>query len=998
MKRYSVVVFLILSLGFIIGQTQPAKSLHRNPPRTWALTNATVHTEPGKSIIDGTIIIRNGVIQAVGRNLKIPNQATALRMDGKHIYAGFINGLVDVSSKADSGSLELHWNTNMRAHLKASDIFKGKKKDLDEMRSLGFTTAHITPRGGIFQGNSALIQLNENPKVLSSNLAEVVEFKSGGWGAKEYPTSLLGAIAFIRQGLYDAKWYDRAQSILAKHPEGNEQIKVDKSLNSLSKSINNKHPFIFRTSNELYINRASNIAQEFDLNLWLKGNGYEYRRIDDLPEVFMVIPVDFPAKPKVSNPHNALQYSTKQLKHWDMAPDNLSRLAESGFEFALTTDGLKRKRDFKKNISKAVQRGLSKTDALASLTTIPAKAFGESKRLGRIAPGYIANLVVTDESYFNRKSIINSVWIEGDQFVINPEPIVEAQGKWTVKEREKSWELEISEQNLIYTASAKKDGESFSIYNLSIDQDRISFVIKDSLMANMGAVRFLGNIEKSSMNGVVVYPDNNRSQWSANLNARMKKDIVNSSSDNASNLEVFYPEGAYGIDDGIPNPKTVLIDDATIWTSGPKGILKGYDILFQNGKIKDIAKNIYLTDQNAVIIDGKGKHVTPGLIDAHSHMAGESINEGFQNVTAEVRMRDVIDPNDIAMYRALAGGLTTINLLHGSANPIGGQNVVMKLRWGSFSNDLIFKEAPQGIKFALGENVKRKRSYGRYPETRMGVEQVIRDAFVAARDYEKLWNTYNKDAKLQRTKIPPRRDLELDAMVEIMKGDRLVHSHSYRQDEILMLTRIAEDFGFTIGTFQHVLEGYKVAERLKEHGAGASTFSDWWAYKYEVIDAIPFNGTLMADVGVNVSFNSDSDELARRMNLEAAKAVKYGGISEEKALEFVTINPAIQLGIENKVGSLEIGKDADFAIWSGHPLSNYSICEQTWIEGKQYFSLEQDKFFRARDKKLRNDIIQKILTSNETGTHIMKPDSEEANHFHSCKTEGSHSHEHGGAH
>ena len=235
-------------------------------------------------------------------------------------------------------------------------------------------------------------------------------------------------------------------------------------------------------------------------------------------------------------------------------------------------------------------------------------------------------------------------------------------------------------------------------------------------------------------------------------------------------------------------------------------------------------------------------------------------------------------------------------------------------------------------------------------------------------------------------------------MVEIMKGDRLVHSHSYRQDEILMLTRIAEDFGFTIGTFQHVLEGYKVAERLKEHGAGASTFSDWWAYKYEVIDAIPFNGTLMADVGVNVSFNSDSDELARRMNLEAAKAVKYGGISEEKALEFVTINPAIQLGIENKVGSLEIGKDADFAIWSGHPLSNYSICEQTWIEGKQYFSLEQDKFFRARDKKLRNDIIQKILISNETGTHIMKPDSEEANHFHSCKTEGSHSHEHGGAH
>ena len=385
-----------------------------------------------------------------------------------------------------------------------------------------------------------------------------------------------------------------------------------------------------------------------------------------------------------------------------------------------------------------------------------------------------------------------------------------------------------------------------------------------------------------------------------------------------------------------------------------------------------------------MIIDGKGKHVTPGLIDAHSHMAGESINEGFENVTAGVRMRDVIDPNDVAMYRALAGGLTTINLLHGSANPIGGQNVVMKLRWGSFSNDLIFKEAPQGIKFALGENVKRKRSYGRYPETRMGVEQVIRDAFRAAQDYKKAWDTYNKDVKLQRSSIPPRRNLEMDALVEIMDGKRLLHSHSYRQDEILMLTRIAEDFGFTIATFQHVLEGYKVAERLAEHGAGASTFSDWWAYKYEVVDAIGFNGTLMHNAGVNVSFNSDSDELARRMNLEAAKAVKYGGLDEAEALKFVTINPAKQLKIDKYVGSLEVGKDADFAIWSGHPLSTYSICEQTWLDGKQYFSLENDKYLRERDGKVRNDLIQKILKAPDNGGKKMKAKGRQGNRFHSC--------------
>ena len=350
------------------------------------------------------------------------------------------------------------------------------------------------------------------------------------------------------------------------------------------------------------------------------------------------------------------------------------------------------------------------------------------------------------------------------------------------------------------------------------------------------------------------------------------------------------------------------------------------------------------------------------------------------------------------MYRALAGGLTTINLLHGSANPIGGQSVVMKLRWGSFSNDLIFNEASQAIKFALGENVKRKRSYGRYPETRMGVEQVIRDAFSAARDYNKLWNTYNKDAKLQRTKLPPRRDLELDALVEILNGKRIVHAHSYRQDEILMLTRIAEDFGFTMGTFQHVLEGYKVAERLVEHGASASTFSDWWAYKFEVIDAIPFNGTLMANVGVNVSFNSDSDELARRMNLEAAKAVKYGGLSEEEALRMVTINPAKQLKIDKYVGSLEIGKDADFVLWSGHPLSNYTVCEETWLDGKQYFSQKKDMYYRERDQKLRNDLIQKILVSSESGSSIIIPDSEEANKYHTCNNDHDHNHNHEGGH
>ena len=602
----------------------------------------------------------------------------------------------------------------------------------------------------------------------------------------------------------------------------------------------------------------------------------------------MIVPLDFPAKPEVADPHNALQYSTEQLKHWDLAPDNAAKLASAGFQFALTSDGLKNKLDFRKNLSRAIQRGLSEADALAALTTHPAKEMGQSKRLGKVAPGYIGNLVITDGSYFDSKTKVNAVWIDGNEYEVAPDPMVDASGDWTLKEGNNTWTLSIKAGG----GTLKVDDKSMKLSNYKLDQDRLSFSVEADTVLQKGVTRFKGTIVGKKAAGQVAYADGSTRLWSANFDSALEKnDEKKQKTEQASDLSLVFPEGAYGLDSSVPSPKTILVNDATIWTSGPKGVLKEWDILFQDGKVKKIAKNISLPRGKALIIDGKGKHVTPGLIDAHSHMAGESINEGFENVTAEVRMRDVIDPNDVAMYRALAGGITTINLLHGSANPIGGQNVVMKLRWGSFSNDLIFKEAPQGIKFALGENVKRKRSYGRYPETRMGVEQVIRDAFRAAQDYKKAWDTYNKDVKLQRSSIPPRRNLEMDALVEIMEGKRLLHSHSYRQDEILMLTRIAEDFGFTIATFQHVLEGYKVAERLAEHGAGASTFSDWWAYKYEVVDAIGFNGTLMHNAGVNVSFNSDSDELARRMNLEAAKAVKYGGLDEAEALKFVTINP-----------------------------------------------------------------------------------------------------------
>ena len=350
----------------------------------------------------------------------------------------------------------------------------------------------------------------------------------------------------------------------------------------------------------------------------------------------------------------------------------------------------------------------------------------------------------------------------------------------------------------------------------------------------------------------------------------------------------------------------------------------------------------------------------------HSHTGLTDINEGGQSCSAEVRVSDAMDHTDISWYRQLAGGITTVNQLHGSANAIGGQNQVAKPRWGApLPSDFFFEGAPDGIKFALGENPKRGNSYGgnatnRYPQTRMGVEALIRDRFTAAREY-----AATMERSADANAAPPRRDLELEALAQILSGERLVHCHSYRADEILMLCNVARDFGFKIGTFQHALEAYKVAAEVREAAIGASAFSDWWAYKVEVQDAIPYAGAIMHDVGVVVSFNSDSDELARRMNIEAAKAVRYGNLDPAEALKFVTLNPAIQLGIADRVGSLESGKDADFVVWSGDPLSTFSRPEATYVDGRRYFSLEDDAEMRARNESERRRIIQRILADSK---------------------------------
>jgi imidazolonepropionase-like amidohydrolase len=390
-----------------------------------------------------------------------------------------------------------------------------------------------------------------------------------------------------------------------------------------------------------------------------------------------------------------------------------------------------------------------------------------------------------------------------------------------------------------------------------------------------------------------------------------------------------------------------LIRNATVLTV-TRGTLTNADVLIRNGKIAAIGPNLK-ADSAAKVIDATGKFVLPGIVDCHSHSMLDTINEGTLSVTSMAHTRDVLNPNDIDLYRALAGGVTSLNLLHGSANAIGGLNTVVKIKYGRPLEEFIFPGAMPGIKFALGENPKRSNSTPqpgqtrRYPATRMGVEETIREAFTRARDYKKTWDEYRADvSRGKKNLVVPRRDLQLEPLVEVLEGKRYVHSHCYRADEILMLINLANDFGFKIKTFQHTLEGYKVAKEIAQHGAGASIFADNWAYKIEAYDSIPYNAAIMTRAGVVVSMNSDSDERARRLNIEAAKAMRYGDLTEEEALKLVTWNPAVQLGIQQRVGSLEVGKDADLAIWNGHPLSVYARVETTFVDGEIFFDRQED--------------------------------------------------------
>jgi imidazolonepropionase-like amidohydrolase len=580
---------------------------------------------------------------------------------------------------------------------------------------------------------------------------------------------------------------------------------------------------------------------------------------------------------------------------------------------------------------------LNETNALAALTTVPAKMCGVDKLLGTIEPGKLANLtVVTGNGYFNPEAKVREVWIEGRIYSPAPEDPKSSKPEVTIPAKPAAPEEGAPKPPKEPPATPARPGEIVTVPDEKTPGPKQTVV---------SAEKKPGTTDETA-------PNAEEKAKQAKLRELQKTRVAHNPMEDRQPL--------------LEAPD-LLIRNATIWTCGEKGILTNASLLVNHGRIQTVGSFKGEPGPDTAVIDGTGLHVTPGLIDCHSHTAIlGAVNESSLPSTAMVRIRDVVNSETEHIYEQLAGGLTTANLLHGSANPIGGQNCVIKLRNGAGPDELIFENAPAGIKFALGENVKQsnwgEKFVTRFPQTRMGVRTFIANRFTAAKEYLAEQEKFRSSGG-----VAPRRDLELEAIGEIIEGKRLIHCHSYRQDEILMLIRLMESFKVRIATFQHVLEGYKVADEIAAHGAGGSTFSDWWAYKFEVYDAIPYNGSLMRDRGVVVSFNSDSSELARRLYLEAAKANKYGGTPEAEALKFVTINPARQLRIDKWVGSLEPGKDADLAIWSHSPLDTRTVCLQTWVDGKKYFdrALESDRV--AKLAKERNDLIERAKKISKTG-------------------------------
>jgi imidazolonepropionase-like amidohydrolase len=886
------------ALAFLLVSVSSAADLR---PRVFAVREARVVIEPGKVMPQATVVIRDGLIEAVGPEVKPPADALVIDGKGLTVYPGFLDamsnwGFDPALRRSEIGAPAVEDFASEALAATKPDNRKGMtpefavstalrtEEQADAWRRAGFTAHLIAPDGGFFTGQSALVSLSGLPPreaVLRAPLAMHLSFRSVP--GNDYPRVLMGNVAHVRQTLLDAGHYQRMWDAYEKVGRAGKRPPLDPSLAELVQVLNRKLPVIFEADTKDEIHRALDFAEEFKLRPIIYGGAQAWKVAARLKQqhVPVVLRLNFEEQPRprfgrraalpiVGPPQpptppepepdipQRLKDERKRLTKEEI--HNAAVLCEQGILFAISTQGQsgdKPADKFRENLRKAIGEGLSADAALKALTIDAARILGVEKQLGTIEKGKAAHLFITSGDFHEEKTQVRYVFADGVRFVY------EADKKPGEKKAE----------------TAKKADEK-----------------KQAEQAKKGD-------EKKQ-------PEQK-------------------------------PAPEYAVEiaaDRKPKIKTggnVLIKGATVLTV-TNGAHTKTDLLVRDGKIAKIGPNLE-APPGVTVLDADGMFLMPGIIDTHCHFAvSGGVNEFSLSVVPEVRVRDVIDSDDVQIYRALAGGVTTARLLHGSANVIGGQDAVIKLKYGEPASKLLIADAPRGVKFALGENVKR--TDGRFPNTRLGVEAVLVRAFTEAQEYRRAWDAYEK-AKRDNTTLPaePRRDLRLEALADVLKGDLKVHCHCYRADEILMLLRMADRFGFKIKSLQHVLEGYKIAAEIADHGASCSSFADWWAYKLEAFDAIPFNAALLHEAGASVCLKSDSNELMRHLYQEAAKCIKYGGMSETDALKTITLNAAKQLGLDARIGSIEVDKDADLAIFNGHPLNSYALPEMTLVDGEVYF-------------------------------------------------------------
>ncbi len=982
MRHCFLILFYFWTTGIFAQQSYPLNGPTNLKSGRYALTHATVWTDADHVIQDALLLIENGKLVYVGAFKDVSSNYTIIDQKGKVIYPAFIDLFSDYGIKWEPKNAlrnthgfysakrgAFHWNEAIRAEEKAAQYFSPDEKQKSAYLAAGFGVAMSALQDGICRGSSVLVNTVASvphEAILREEASMNWSFHKGS-STVDYPTSAMGSVALIRQTLYDIKRNYTAQ---------------ENNISFMCLMKNQQLPVLFEAENKWAVLRAAKIAKEFSANNWIiKGNGDEYQRSKLLAEMGlpMVIPVNFPKPYDVEDPFDANLVSLADLKHWEYAPANLAVVHAAKIPFAITMRGCEDPQTFLKNLRMAVQQGLPKSEALRALTETPARLIGASTICGSIGMGMPANFIICDKPIFDKDAKVLAHWSGAEMIPLSFETTIPVSGLFALQSELPYHHLQLTQQsekwsgNLIGTDTIPLTvTREAGTYQLTWAPDK-----KTVLHCTM-RLAFINQNNQIQASGIATWTEGKTvSVMLKQETAILPKDLQLQDSTTIIVPEIPFPFVEFGRIN-LPEQEEVIFKGASIWTNTEKSILYDQDVQIKGGKIVAIGSGLYST--TAKTIDAKGMHLTNGIIDEHSHLAiYRGVNECSQAITAEVRIGDVIQPEDINIYRQLAGGVIGAQLLHGSCNPIGGQSALIKLRWGKSAEEMKIKGADGFIKFALGENVKQSGGGPglRYPQTRMGVEQLYLDAFKRALAYE---------AELKKNPKACRKDLELEALLEILNKKRFISCHSYVQSEINMLMHIANNFGFKVNTFTHILEGYKVADKMKTHGVAASTFADWWAYKFEVMDAIPYNGAILNDMGIVTAINSDDAEMGRRLNQEAAKMIKYGNLSEEAAWKMVTLNPAKILHIDHLTGSIEIGKDADLVLWNNNPLSIYAKPLYTFVDGICYFSIETDAKLRTAVKQERNRIVQKMIALKQQGIKTQKQISIPDENYH-CEDE-----------